>query len=199
MSAYTDLSAEQKSVLRAIVSYGQSHGYSAKDIEAGVETGIVEQSLHNLPYGDGTSVGWRQETSSSYGAAVAPRLNLSQTIPAFYSELGRVNQGLSPGQLAQAVQRSAYPGRYEERKGLADQLIAAVTGKAAGPAFTSSTTGPVTGATTPSSSSSGESFGQKLEGLGIKASLFLGLIIGGVALLWYGGKTGLQPAKAAQA
>jgi hypothetical protein len=59
----------------------------------------------------------------------------------------------------------------------------------------------LTGAGAASSSSStptsGGGFAATLESNGIKAFLYLGLLAGGVAMLWYGTKTGLQPAKAA--
>lgn len=113
-------------LINDIIGYGQSIHATMKQIMAAVETALVEQpALDNGPYGSGTSVGWRQETSGSYGAAVAPRLDLQKTIPAFYSEEKSGDNAGTPGQLAQSVQRSAYPGRYDQEAGAATARIAA--------------------------------------------------------------------------
>jgi hypothetical protein len=122
------LNATQRTVLANLVGIGRKRGASSKDILAAVETALVEQNLMNGAYGDGTSVGWRQETAGSYGAAVGPRMDLTRTINAFYSEIMGIGQRGTAGQLAQAVQRSAFPGRYDQKQSQALALIAALTG-----------------------------------------------------------------------
>lgn len=119
-----ELSGEQYEVLYQIVYYGETHGALPIEILAAVETGIVEDTLHNRDTAtpSNPAVGWRQE-EPSYGS-VADRLNLSKSIPNFYREVAALRPwpGTS-GDLAQAVQRSKYPHRYQERKGLAETLI----------------------------------------------------------------------------
>lgn len=119
-----ELSGEQYEVLFQIVYYGNTHGATGMEILAAVETGIVEDTLHNrnTATASNPAVGWRQE-EPSYGS-VADRLNLSKSIPNFYNEVKeRRGRYRTSGELAQAVQRSAYPHRYAEQEGLAKTLI----------------------------------------------------------------------------
>jgi hypothetical protein len=119
-----ELSGEQYEVLFQIVYYGTTHGATGMEILAAVETGITEDALHNrnTATASNPAVGWRQE-EPSYGS-VADRLDLHKSIPNFYNEVkalrGRYH---TSGELAQAVQRSAYPHRYAENEGLARTLI----------------------------------------------------------------------------
>jgi hypothetical protein len=136
------LSAEQYGVLSSLILYGREIKATPMEILAAVETGLVEDTLHNLDSGDGTSVGWRQETAESYGAATGPRLDLSKTIPAFYAEMRAVRgQYPTSGELAAAVQRPAakYVGRYGEEENQAKLLIGEFHGTGRPP------WGPVTG------------------------------------------------------
>lgn len=119
-----ELSGEQYEVLYQIVYYGETHGATGMEILAAVETGIVEDTLHNrnTATAGNPAVGWRQE-EPSYGS-VKDRLNLSKSIPNFYNECKeRRGRYKTSGELAQAVQRSAYPRRYGEKERLAKTLI----------------------------------------------------------------------------
>jgi hypothetical protein len=120
-----ELSGEQYEVLYQVVYYGETHGANGMEILAAVETGLVEDRLHNRNTATAANpaVGWRQE-EPSYGS-VADRLNLSKSIPNFYNECKeRRGRYKTSGELAQAVQRSAYPKRYGEVEPLAKTLIA---------------------------------------------------------------------------
>lgn len=128
------LSSEQRKILGMIVGIGRKRGATSKQLLAAVETGLVESGLRNLSYGDGTSVGWRQETASSYGS-VARRMNLTGSINRFFSEvmgLGSKSRGMTAGQIAQAVQRSAFPGRYDQMRGRALALLGSAGGSPGG-------------------------------------------------------------------
>jgi hypothetical protein len=114
------LTPEQKRVAKTIINTGKRVGASPKDIVTALATGLVEANLGNPASGDGTSVGWRQETSSSYPNV--NRRNVKESAERFYSELKSAGSG-SIGQRAQAVQRSAYPGRYGERVGEARAIL----------------------------------------------------------------------------
>lgn len=84
--------------------------------KAAYETGLVESGLRNIGYGSGSSVNWRQETASSYGS-VKRRMNLTGSVDRFFNEAtayARSHPGAKSGQIAQAVQRSAFPGRYAQ-------------------------------------------------------------------------------------
>lgn len=120
--AVAGLSPEQQSVLHTLVNQGNRSGASPSDKLSAVETGLVESRLTNPAGGDGTSVGWRQETASSYPNV--NRMNVKQSAARFYNELKSAPPG-TPGQRAQDVQRSAYPGRYDQVQGQAQQLLKA--------------------------------------------------------------------------
>jgi hypothetical protein len=127
---YSELDKEQKEVFTSLVGYGTKEHKSEKEILAAIETGLVEQSLHNQAYGDGTSVGWRQEISEK--GTVAERLDLSKSIPKFYNEVGaalKANPNLTAGEAAQEAQGSKYPKRYSEHESEARQLLSETSKK----------------------------------------------------------------------
>lgn len=112
------LTAEQRRIASLIVKIGRARGEKGKRIVANLETGIVESNLRNLPGGSGSSVGYRQETKSSY--PTVNRRNVKAAINRFYDEARHVStKGRTAGQIAQAVQRSAFPGRYDQVRGRA--------------------------------------------------------------------------------
>lgn len=98
------------------------------------ETGLVESNFQNLKGGDQTGVagasdtrkssGWRQETLSSYPNV--DRNNVPEAANRYFNE-GRdilAQRSFSTaGQLAQAIQKSAYPDKYDERRNDALALL----------------------------------------------------------------------------
>lgn len=121
-----NLSQEQKHVARKLIRVGKRMGRSKKDILTALVTGLTEASLTNPSSGDGTSVGWRQEIDS-YGS-VKSRRNIAQSAQRFYRELNGVHGSI--GTRAQAVQRSAFPGRYAEHIGEAKAIYRQLAGQA---------------------------------------------------------------------
>jgi hypothetical protein len=116
--AYTP---HQKRVARKIYRRGRKMKVSHKEMIAALETGLVEANLGNPRGGEGTSSGWRQETTSSYPNV--NRRDVDAAAKRFFSETRtHRRRGQTAGQLAQAVQRSAYPSRYDQRKGQAKDL-----------------------------------------------------------------------------
>lgn len=111
---------KQKRVAYHLFDVGRKMGKSRKDILSALETGLVEANLGNPDGGDRDSVGWRQERSH-YGSK-GRRKNVRGGAKRFYKELEGAGKG-TPGQRAQAVQRSAFPGRYDEREGQARDLL----------------------------------------------------------------------------
>jgi hypothetical protein len=93
------------------------------------EAAIVESGVHDLPYGDRDSLGvFQQRWTQGWGSpaqimdpAYASRQYISHAIAA-------ERPGESAGQLAQSVQRSAYPGRYDQVGGQAAALMAKACG-----------------------------------------------------------------------
>lgn len=114
------LTKEQRKVASTLIRVGRKMGASKKDIITALTVGLVEANLTNPNYGDGTSIGWRQEIDT-YGSAKR-RLNVAGGAKRFYRELRSAPQG-SIGARAQAVQRSAYPDRYGQRVGDAKAIL----------------------------------------------------------------------------
>lgn len=124
--------AEQRKTIAALVAQGRKQGASRKEVLSAFETALTEASLRNPNYGDGSSVGWRQETSSSYPNA--NRLDLNASAARFYQELRGVRgKGLTASQAAQAVQRSAFPGRYKQHQQEGVDLVHQFYDKAGNP------------------------------------------------------------------
>lgn len=87
--------------------------------------GIVEASLNNPTYGDRDSVGSLQQRGG-WGSKAA-RMDPYRAALAFLADAtGRVlpkRPDITPGDLAQAVQRSAYPDRYAQAEPAARHVI----------------------------------------------------------------------------
>jgi murein DD-endopeptidase MepM/ murein hydrolase activator NlpD len=99
---------------------------SPKVAKALFEAGIVESGLRNLNYGDRDSLGaLQQRPSQGWKNATDPYRGaldfLDQAIPL----AGKYG---SSGQLAQAVQRSAFPGRYNQVGSQAASLLGRLSG-----------------------------------------------------------------------
>jgi hypothetical protein len=107
----------------ARLALAQAHRMHAspKVILALVEAGVVESNLRNLPYGDRDSLGYLQQRPSCgwrcpMNITCASWDFLRRAIPV-------ERQYATAGQLAQAVQRSAFPLRYDQHQAEAEQVI----------------------------------------------------------------------------
>jgi hypothetical protein len=77
------------------------------------EAAIVESGVHNLPYGDRDSLGVFQQRAN--WGSVAQRMDPRYSSAAYVSHaIAAERSGESAGQLAQSVQVSAYPDRYDQ-------------------------------------------------------------------------------------
>jgi hypothetical protein len=116
-----------------------------RKIRSAFLTGRTEANFGNPAGGDGTSVGWRQETASSYPGV--DRMNRKQSVKRYFNEVDSSYAGERAPALAQKVQRSAYPSRYAEHGAEGRKLTRKVVrgkavagGRAAtGPSITSKT------------------------------------------------------------
>lgn len=120
------LDAEQAQVLATVLNVGRKRGATKKEMLAAVETALVESNVRNLGYGDSDSLGWRQERASVYPGK--DLLDVKAAANRFFDESvtdANRGPGMTAGQLAQAIQASAYPDRYDERKGEAVPLLRA--------------------------------------------------------------------------
>jgi hypothetical protein len=108
---------------RAICEVARRLHASDKVILAAYEAAIVESGVHSLPYGDATSIGVFQQ--QDWWGTFAQRMDPYYASHEFLIRAVRQNEPwMSAGQLAQDVQVSAYPERYDQRRLQALSLIA---------------------------------------------------------------------------
>lgn len=118
-----ELNAQQRRVRDAFLRESARKGASPKKVKALLEAGLVEANLGNPNYGDRDSIGSLQERSH-YGSAKR-RLNPVLAARRFLTEAEQLDRPqYSAGELAQAVQRSAFPDRYDKRGKDAEALLA---------------------------------------------------------------------------
>lgn len=113
-------SEEQLRNAAIITQVGRSMGMTTRDIQIGLITAIVESRLVNVNYGDRDSLGlFQQRPSQGWGSPDQVRDPVYAATKFFNAlkGLGNKRYDMSMGQAAQAVQRSAYPGRYDEQIG----------------------------------------------------------------------------------
>ncbi|MVO89432.1 hypothetical protein GPA10_32950 [Streptomyces sp. p1417] len=113
-------------VTRAVHQACADHGVSSKVRLAAFEAGWVESHMNNLPCGDKDSVGvFQQRPSQGWGTAEqcgdVPHATASFLRRAV--EEDRRDPGRTAGEIAQAVQRSAFPERYDQAETKARSLI----------------------------------------------------------------------------
>ncbi|MFD3539115.1 LGFP repeat-containing protein [Streptomyces sp. NPDC058662] len=121
--AYCYVPAERDiAVTRKVYEVGQRRGVSDKVMLAGFETGWVESRMNNLDCGDRDSLGvFQQRPSQGWGTPEQIR-DVDYAANKFFDvalEMEPGMEGSTAGQLAQAVQRSAYPDRYDQAEGIA--------------------------------------------------------------------------------
>jgi hypothetical protein len=105
----------------ALAQAGRMHA-SPKVTLALVEAGIVESNLRNLPYGDRDSLGFLQQRPSKGWRC--PRNITCATWDFVRRAIPIERQYATAGRLAQAVQRSAFPDRYDRARKRALAVIA---------------------------------------------------------------------------
>jgi hypothetical protein len=104
----------------ALAKARQMHA-SFKVALALMEAGIVESGLRNLNYGDRDSIGFLQQRPSQ---GWAHPMNISYAAWDFLRRAIPIQGRYSTaGQLAQAVQRSAFPGRYDAHQAEALRIL----------------------------------------------------------------------------
>jgi LAS superfamily LD-carboxypeptidase LdcB len=127
-------------VARTILEVGLAVGASERVLLAAFEAALVESNMRNLDHGDRDSRGVFQQRPSAGWGSVAQITDPVYAARAFFlgprragsavggnTEPGAVARDTTfrgtAGQLAQAVQRSAFPERYDQREGEARALL----------------------------------------------------------------------------
>lgn len=122
------LSREQLSIAQTIYNVGQSVGASWKQLIAAFRAAWVESRFRNLNYGDRDSLGvFQQRPSQGWGSA-SQILNPEYAARKFFEVAKTVDQSGTPGQIAQRVQRSAYPDRYDQQAETPDGILQQLSG-----------------------------------------------------------------------
>lgn len=118
------LSKHQKNMAYLIIRTGLQMGFGWRDIKTALMTAYQESRLQNLDYGDGSSLGLFQQTDMWEGTDADHR-NPEWATRSFYRALKDVNgrSQMPLWQVAQAVQRSAYPTAYRQWHDEAARII----------------------------------------------------------------------------
>lgn len=102
-------------VARLAEATARAMGASDKQLLALIEAGIVESGLRNLNYGDRDSLGFLQQRPSQGWGSRNQIMDVAYATRSFIRRAKTADKsGQTAGQLAQAVQRSAFPDRYDQ-------------------------------------------------------------------------------------
>lgn len=126
--SYPNMDREQTKVLNTVLRVGKRKGASRKELRAAASTALVESGARNLGFGNADSLGWRQERTSQYGDGPKGARNVRASARRFFEESrtdtgGSRGRGMSQGQLAQAIQGSAHPEKYDQRGSEARKIV----------------------------------------------------------------------------
>ncbi|MFE7121392.1 hypothetical protein ACFU99_38770 [Streptomyces sp. NPDC057654] len=113
-------------VIKTVYKVGSDLGVNDKVMLAGFEAGWVESHMNNLGCGDRDSVGVFQQRPSQGWGTREQCMNVAYASNSFFTRaigVDRNNPGWSAGQVAQGVQRSAFPDRYDQSESKARALI----------------------------------------------------------------------------
>lgn len=119
------LDSEQLANASVIISVGEGLGVGAQAEVVALAAALTESGLRNLDHGDADSVGLFQMRPSQGWGTVAQILDPVYAAQRFYTALQAVPgwAQMAAGDAAQAVERSAFPGRYATQVDLAVQLV----------------------------------------------------------------------------
>lgn len=128
------LTPEQTANAATIAGGALRHELGPRAATIALATAIQESKLRNLRYGDRDSVGLFQQRPSQGWGTVEEILDPVFATDAFYDALARV-PGWETGvvtEVAQEVQRSAFPDAYADHEGEARVLASVLTGQELG-------------------------------------------------------------------
>ena len=128
----------QKQNAERVLDVAASHNAGPRPTLSLMEACIVESGIQNLGYGDSTSTGILQVLSSTAASTGVNPRDIEECC-AYFLTTGWTGKGgaiavaakypsWTAGQVAQAIQGSAYPGRYDQRQAEAQAFIDAYTG-----------------------------------------------------------------------
>ncbi|QRV90988.1 carbohydrate-binding domain protein [Ceratobasidium sp. AG-Ba] len=119
-------SSADPSIRDQVYRITQSRGVTAKVLLATFETAWIESHVNNLPCGDQDSIGVFQQRPSQGWGSYDQIMNVDYSTNKFLDQAipnDANNPGYTAGQLAQSVQRSEFPDRYDQAQSTAQNLI----------------------------------------------------------------------------
>ncbi|WP_343063978.1 C40 family peptidase [Haloechinothrix aidingensis] len=121
----TNLNEEQLGTVSLIISIGQERGLPPRAWQIAIQAGMTESKLRNVPYGDRDSLGIFQMRPSMGWGSPEEVLDPQYQVNKFFDVMEDVPgwQSRRPGEVAQAVERSAFPERYHEWEAMAVHLV----------------------------------------------------------------------------
>ena len=125
---------EQMHNAAMMVQIGERRGLPARAGTIAVATAIQESKLRNITYGDRDSVGLFQQRPSQGWGTVEEILDPRYSTNAFYDALVKVDgwQDMVITEIAQEVQRSAFPEAYADHEHEGRTIASAVAGHSPG-------------------------------------------------------------------
>lgn len=119
------LGPESRAIVAEIISIGGQRQISPRGWQIAIQAGMTESGLRNLDYGDADSVGiFQMRTSMGWGTP-EQLADVPYQINKFYDVMLNVAdwETRRPGDVAQAVERSAFPDRYHNWEAMAAFLV----------------------------------------------------------------------------
>lgn len=118
-------------ITQTVYGIATARGVTDKVLLAAFEAGWVESHMNNLDCGDRDSLGVFQQRPSQGWGTPEQCMDPVHATNAFLDQAiakDIANPFFTAGELAQSVQRSAYPDRYDQSEGKALALIAELQG-----------------------------------------------------------------------
>ncbi|GAB2819887.1 PLL family lectin [Lentzea nigeriaca] len=117
-------SSHDAEVIRTVLETGLSLDVGDKVLLAGFEAGWVESHMNNLDCGDGDSLGVFQQRPSMGWGTPSQIMDVAYAARRFFEYAAEVDRpDLTPGLLADAVQRSCCPERYDRALPRAESML----------------------------------------------------------------------------
>jgi hypothetical protein len=126
----TELDPEQTGNAATIAAIAVRRGLPARAASIGIATGIQESQLRNIAHGDRDSLGlFQQRPSQGWGTAQQVR-DPVYAANSFFDALSRIEgyESMEITEVAQKVQRSAFPSAYADHEPQARILASALAG-----------------------------------------------------------------------
>jgi hypothetical protein len=129
-----DFDPSQTAYAATIEAVAEKRGLPARAATIAIATAIQESKLRNLKYGDRDSVGLFQQRPSQGWGTVDQILDPVYSTNKFYDALVKVKgyEGMRIAEIAQKVQRSAYPEAYADHEQEGRLLASTLSGHSPG-------------------------------------------------------------------